>query len=233
MARMLIIGGIGTVSAWEKEFFEKKGFDIVAANCGKDGLAAAQQDTADIILIHSPLPDIDSIGLCYQIRAAKMVPIFLVSEEGCDEEQIKALEAGADDYIMAPVSPAVMMARVAASLSMRNRLLREQRNSSSADADICAGDLTIFIRRRQAYRGQTEIPLTVKEFDLLVFLAGHPNQVFSKQELFKSVWHLDARGDLATVTVHINRLREKLNQVSPAFTAIETVWGNGYRFQIE
>ena len=123
-----------------------------------------------------------------------------------------------------------MAARIEACLSMRRRLLEEQRTVGE-DADICVGDLTIFIRRRQAFRGRTEIPLTVKEFDLLVFLAGHPNQVFSKQELFQQVWHLDASGDLATVTVHINRLRDKLNQVSPAFTAIETVWGNGYRFQ--
>lgn len=230
MAHMLIIGGTGTASAWEKGFFEKKGFDVVAAASGKDGLVAAKQGGADVILIHSPLPDGDSIGLCCQIRAAQSVPVFLVAERGCDEEQIKALEAGADDYITAPVSPAVMAARIEACLSMRRRLL-EERRTVGEDADICVGDLTIFIRRRQAFRGRTEIPLTVKEFDLLAFLAGHPNQVFSKQELFKQVWHLDASGDLATVTVHINRLREKLNQVSPAFTAIETVWGNGYRFQ--
>ena len=177
------------------------------------------------------MPDGDSIGLCCQIRAAQNVPVFLVAERGCDEEQIKALEAGADDYITGvPVSPAVMAARIEACLSMRRRLLEEQRTVGK-DADICVGDLTILFAAARPSAAGRKIPLTVKEFDYWYFLAGHPNQVFSKQELFKQVWHLDASGDLATVTVHINRLRDKLNQVSPAFTAIETVWGNGYRFQ--
>lgn len=127
-----------------------------------------------------------------------------------------------------------MMARLKAHLEIHQRLLGVRlQDADDNKPDIQVGDLRIFIKRHQVFRGKTEINLTGKEFNLLLFLAHHPNQVFSKKYLFEMIWHLDALGELATVTVHVNRLRDKLNEVEPEFTAIETVWGNGYRFRVE
>lgn len=127
-----------------------------------------------------------------------------------------------------------MMARLKAHLEIHQRLLGVRlQDADDNKPDIQVGDLRIFIKRHQVFRGKTEINLTGKEFNLLLFLARHPNQVFSKKYLFEMIWHLDALGELATVTVHVNRLRDKLNEVEPEFTAIETVWGNGYRFRVE
>jgi len=126
------------------------------------------------------------------------------------------------------------VARVKAHMAMHEQLLAGAHlTKDEAVPDIQSGDMRIYIRRRQVFRGKTEIPLTGKEFNLLLYLAQHPNQVLSKKELFEKIWHLDALGEMATVTVHVNRLRDKMNLVEPEFTAIETVWGNGYRFRLE
>ena len=229
MARILTIEDDSMIAASEKNFLEQRGHIVCIAPNGADGLGRFHKGGIDAVLLNVVLPDMDGFSVCREIRAVSAVPILFVTCCGCDIDQMKGLHVGADDYIVKPVNLPVMAARLETHLAMYRRLTSAEKVDDRPD--IQAGDLKIYIKRRQVFRQAREIPLTIKEFDLLCFLAGHPSQVFSKEYLFEKIWRLDACGDLATVTVHINRLREKLNAVKPAFTSIETVWGSGYRFR--
>lgn len=231
MAHILTIEDDRAIAVLEKDFLEKRGHTVSVASTGSDGLRQFKGGIVDAVLIDVTLPDMEGFVICRRIRNVSNVPIIFVTARGSEADQIRGLEMGADDYIVKPVNLLVMAVRIEAHVAMHQRLMGTMMSGTSELPDISAGDLQIFVRRHQVFRNKTEIALTVKEFDLLFFLASHPNQVFPKGYLFEKIWHLDACGELATVTVHINRLRDKLNQVAPPFTAIETVWGNGYRFR--
>lgn len=234
MAHILVIEDDSMLAALEKDFLEANGFAVMVAATGKEGLKLFDGGCVDAVLLDVHLPDTDGYLLCQKLRNASNVPILFTTARGSDEAVIKGFSVGADDYIIKPFNPSIMLARLKAHLEMHQRLLGvQQQEVDESKPDIQTGDLRIFIKRHQVFRGQKEIILTIKEFNLLAFLARHPNQVFSKKYLFEMIWHLDAFGELATVTVHVNRLRDKLNRVKPPFTAIETVWGNGYRFRAE
>lgn len=233
MAHILAIEDDSMLAALEKDFLEANGFTVTVAATGKEGLKVFDGGCVDAVLLDIHLPDTDGYLLCQKIRNTSDVPILFITSRGSDEAVIKGFAMGADDYIVKPFNPSVMLARLKAHLEMHQRLLGVQLQEMDESPDIQTGDLRIFIKRHQVFRGKKEIILTIKEFNLLVFLVRHPNQVFSKKYLFEMIWHLDAFGELATVTVHVNRLRDKLNRVKPPFTAIETVWGNGYRFRAE
>ena len=234
MSRILVIEDDELIAALERDFLQNNGFEVTVAREGRPGLRALEQMAIDAVVLDVHLPDVSGFSLCRAIREKYDIPIIFVTASGSDEDQIKGLGLGADDYIVKPFNPSVMVARVKAHMAMHEHLLAGAHlTKDEAVPDIQSGDMRIYIRRRQVFRGQTEIPLTGKEFNLLLYLAQHPNQVLSKKELFEKIWHLDALGEMATVTVHVNRLRDKMNLVEPEFTAIETVWGNGYRFRLE
>ncbi|MGE1061654.1 response regulator transcription factor [Megasphaera paucivorans] len=232
MAHILVVEDDELIAALERDFLEANGFVVTIASNGLGGLEAIEKGDIDAVLMDVMLPGEDGFTVCRKIRDKSDVPILFVTAKREDVDKIKGLSLGADDYIVKPFSPTEMVARLKAHLEVHNRLLGKRQQVSDVNTpDVHIGDLRIFISRHQVFRGKIEIPLTGKEFNLLLFLAQHPNQVFSKKYLFEMIWHLDALGELATVTVHVNRLRDKLNEVKPEFTAIETVWGNGYRFR--
>lgn len=232
MAHILIMEDDSMIAALERDFLEAHGFTVTVAKNGKEGIKIFDGGTIDAVLLDIGLPDISGFIICQRLRETSNVPIILVTAHGEIEDVIKGMRLGADDYIVKPFNPSEMTARVKAHIDMHQRLLgMHPQEIDTNKPDIEIGDLRIFIKRHQVFRGSQEISLTGKEFNLLVFLALHPNQVFSKKYLFEMIWHLDALGEMATVTVHVNRLRDKLNEVKPEFTAIETVWGNGYRFR--
>lgn len=233
MAHVLVIEEDSMLAALEKDFLESNGFTVSIAATGKEGIRTFDKESIDAVLLDANLSDTDGYLLCQKLRNISNIPILFITAQNSDEAVIKGFSAGADDYIVKPFNPSVMLARLKAHLEMHQRLLGERQEADESEPDIQKGDLRIFVKRHQVFRGKKEIMLTIKEFNLLAFLARHPNQVFSKKYLFEMIWHLDAFGELATVTVHVNRLRDKLNRVKPPFTAIETVWGNGYRFRAE
>lgn len=233
MAHVLVIEENSMLAALEKDFLESNGFTVSIAATGKEGIRTFDKESIDAVLLDVNLSDTDGYLLCQKLRNISNIPILFITAQNSDEAVIKGFSAGADDYIVKPFNPSVMLARLKAHLEMHQRLLGERQEADESEPDIQKGDLRIFVKRHQVFRGKKEIMLTIKEFNLLAFLARHPNQVFSKKYLFEMIWHLDAFGELATVTVHVNRLRDKLNRVKPPFTAIETVWGNGYRFRAE
>ena len=233
MAHILVVEDDELIAALERDFLEANGFTVTIAGDGPSGLKAMEKQSIDAVLMDVMLPGEDGFHICRKIRDKSDVPILFVTAKKEDVDKIKGLSLGADDYIVKPFSPTGMVARLKAHLEVHNRLLGKRQQSADVNTpDVHVGDLRIFISRHQVFRGKSEISLTGKEFNLLLFLAQHPNQVFSKKYLFEMIWHLDALGELATVTVHVNRLRDKLNEVEPEFTAIETVWGNGYRFRV-
>ena len=234
MARVLIIDQDRMIAAIERDFLETNGFDVAVAMTGKEGMKLFDGGDIEAVILDVTLSDTDGFLLCRKLRAISNVPILFVTARDAVEDKIKGLSLGADDYIVKPFNPSEMIARLKAHLDIHESLLGSQRTETdNSKPDIQIGDLRIFGKRHQVFRGSQEIALTGKEFNLLLFLARHPNQVFSKKYLFEMIWHLDALGESATVTVHVNRLRDKLNEVEPPFTAIETVWGNGYRFRVE
>ena len=233
MAHVLVIEDDSMLAVLEKDFLESNGFTVSIATTGKEGVKAFDKKSIDAVLLDVNLPDTDGYMLCQKLRTISHIPILFTTSKNSDEEVIRGFAAGADDYIVKPFNPSVMLARLRAHLELHQRLLGERQEADDSEPDIQTGDLRIFVKRHQVFRGKKEIMLTIKEFNLLAFLARHPNQVFSKKYLFEMIWHLDAFGELATLTVHVNRLRDKLNRVKPPFTAIETVWGNGYRFRAE
>lgn len=233
MARVLVIEKDELIAAMERDFLEDGGFEVTVTKDENGAASAVARGNIDAILIEHDFPAEKGLALIQQVREKTNIPILAVSSLQDDEAVLQALAAGIDDYIVKPFNPTLLVARLKAHLAIHDRLLGKRLEIADGHApDIECGDLRIYVRRRQVYRGEQEILLTGKEFNLLVFLARHPNQVFSKKYLFETIWHLDAYGEMATVTVHVNRLRDKLNEVEPEFTAIETVWGNGYRFRL-
>ncbi|WP_302348412.1 response regulator transcription factor [uncultured Megasphaera sp.] len=234
MAHVLIIEDDSMIAAIERDFLEANGFEVSVAMTGKEGMKIFDGGAIEAVLLDVGLPDTDGFLLCRKLRDISNVPILFITARGSDDDKIKGLGLGADDYIVKPFNPSEMMARLKAHLEIHQRLLGVRlQDVDDNKPDIQVGDLRIFIKRHQVFRGKREINLTGKEFNLLLFLARHPNHIISKKYLFEMIWRLDALGELATVTVHVNRLRDKLNEVEPEFTAIETVWGNGYRFRVE
>lgn len=232
MTHVLTIEDDNMIAALERDFLEAQGFEVSIAATGKEGLDMIDGGNVDAVLVDIGLPDMDGFTVCKRIRSISNIPILFITAKSGEDDIIKGLSLGADDYIVKPFNPSEMAARLKAHLAIHQRLLGQNvKDSDDVQPNIESGDLRIFIKRHQVFRGNKEIPLTGKEFNLLVFLASHPNQVFSKRYLFETIWHLDACGEMATVTVHVNRLRDKLNEVEPPFSAIETVWGNGYRFR--
>jgi len=228
--RILIIEDDQAIAELERDYLEIDGFITEIATDGDMGLKLACSKEFDLILLDLMLPNKNGFELCREIRKHREIPILMVTAKSESIDKIRGLGLGADDYIVKPFDPAELVARVKAHLSRYDRLTSVDKPTSQQE--IIVGKLRILPQAWRVYVGDKEIKLTSKEFELLLFLATNPNIVFTKDNLFNSIWGQDAMGDVATVIVHINRLREKIEEDSSNPCYIETVWGAGYRFKI-
>ena len=204
-------------------------YKYLAAENGASAILEASSHNPDIVLLDLGLPDMEGVEVIKKIRTWSNMPIIVISARSEDMDKIEALDAGADDYITKPFSPSELVARVKAHLNRYQRLVN---NQMEANDIIEIRGLKIDKTARRVYLNGEEKVFTTKEFDLLTFLAGHPNRVFTKEELFNKIWDMESLGDIATVTVHIKKIREKIevNTAKPQY--IETIWGVGYRFKV-
>ena len=230
MSKVLIIEDEQSIAALEKDYLELYDFEVSIENDGQKGLDRALLENYDIVIVDLMLPTVDGFEICKRIREVKDIPILVVSAKKEDIDKIRGLELGADDYITKPFSPSELVARVKAHLSRYERLRGNGGMQENEFIEI-RGIKIDKTARRVFVNGEEKI-LTTKEFDLLTFLASNPNRVFTKEELFKEIWNMDSIGDIATVTVQIKKIREKieLNTAKPQY--IETIWGVGYRFKV-
>ena len=229
MKRILIIEDDAVIAEVEKDYLEASGYVVDVAFSGDTGLKKALQEEYDLLILDLMLPEIDGFAICKQVREAKNIPILLVSAKKEDVDKIRGLGLGADDHISKPFSLGELVARVKAHLARYDRLVSDSQPRMPKD-EIRIRGIQIDKLARKVHINGEEVMFTSKEYDLLLFLATHPNWVFSKTELFEKIWGLDSLGDIATVTVHISKLREKIEKDPSKPQYIETVWGVGYRF---
>ena len=227
MKSILIIEDDTAISELERDYLEANDFAAEIIPDGQKGLERALASDFDLILLDLMLPGIDGFAVCRAIRKEKDTPILMVSARQEEIDKIRGLGLGADDYIVKPFSPNELTARVKAHIARYERLTQKTVQKSDS---IFTGGLEIRPKARRVFTDGKEVSLTRREFDLLLFFAEHPGIAFSKDKLFDCIWGMDALGDTATVMVHINRIREKIepNPAEPIY--IETVWGIGYRF---
>ena len=226
--RILIVEDELSIAELERDYLEINDFDVVIETNGREGLETALKETFDLYILDVMLPDVDGFEICRSIREVKNTPVIMVTARKDDIDKIRGLGLGADDYVTKPFSPSELIARVKAHLARYDRLV-----SSQPENDIIEiRGLKIDMTARRVFINGEEKQFTTKEFDLLTFLAANPNHVYSKEELFREIWNMDSIGDIATVTVHIKKIREKIefNTSKPQY--IETIWGVGYRFKV-
>ena len=224
MKRILIIEDEESIAELEKDYLELSGFEVEIENDGAEGLKKALGEEFDLFILDLMLPGVDGFEICRKVREVKNTPIIMVSAKKEDIDKIRGLGLGADDYITKPFSPSEMVARVKAHLARYERLI----GSSMPDNEIIEiRGLKIDKTARRVWVNGEEKNFTTKEFDLLTFLAQNPNHVYTKEELFNKIWDMESIGDIATVTVHIKKIREKIefNTAKPQY--IETIWGVG------
>ncbi|MBO6007509.1 MAG: response regulator transcription factor [Lachnospiraceae bacterium] len=231
MAKILIIEDEKEIADLEKDYLEMNDFEVECFDRGDTGLEAAEKNDYDLIVLDLMLPGLDGFDVCRKVRAAKDIPIIMVSAKKDDIDKIRGLGLGADDYLTKPFSPGELVARVKAHLAQYERLVGAGSKKNDNDIIEIHGIKIDKSARRVFVEGEEKV-FTTKEFDLLAYLAENPNKVYTKDDLFRTIWGMESVGDIATVTVHIKKIREKLGDVSGDSKYIETIWGVGYRFKI-
>jgi len=228
MSRILIIEDEEAIADLEKDYLELSGFEVEIEHGGEMGLHRSINEDFDLIILDLMLPEVDGFEICRKVREVKNIPVIMVSAKKEDIDKIRGLGLGADDYITKPFSPSELVARVKAHLDRYHRLV----GSRPQNDIIEIRGIRIDKSARRVWVNGEEKTFTGKEFDLLTFLAENPNRVFRKDELFREIWDMESVGDIATVTVHIKKIREKIefNTANPQY--IETIWGVGYRFKM-
>lgn len=229
MSRILIVEDEEAIADLEKDYLELSGFKVEVANDGQSGLSRALKENYDLFILDLMLPGVDGFDICRQIREEKNTPIIMVSAKKDDIDKIRGLGLGADDYMTKPFSPSELVARVKAHLARYDRLTGSVAEKNKI---IEIRGLKIDTTARRVWINGEEKTFTTKEFDLLTFLASHPNHVYTKEELFREIWDMESIGDIATVTVHIKKIREKVEMDTSNPQYIETIWGVGYRFKV-
>ena len=229
MSKILIIEDEEVIAELEKDYLELSGFEVEIRNNGKDGLEAAMSADFSLVILDLMLPEMDGFEVCKRIREERNIPIIMVSAKKEDIDKIRGLGLGADDYMTKPFSPSELVARVKAHLNRYDRLVGSTQKKNDL---IEIRGLQIDKTARRVWVDKEEKAFTTKEFDLLAFLAENPNRVFTKEEIFREIWDMDSIGDIATVTVHIKKIREKIEYDSANPQYIETIWGVGYRFKV-
>ena len=229
MSKILIVEDEIAIAELEKDYLELSGFEVEVETQGDAGLLRALKDEFDLIILDLMLPGVDGFEICRKIRETKNTPIIIVSAKKDDIDKIRGLGMGADDYMTKPFSPSEMVARVKAHLARYERLV----NSGMPSNDVIEiRGIKIDKTARRVWVNGEETNFTSKEFDLLTFLAQNPNHVYTKEELFQEIWDMESIGDIATVTVHIKKIREKIEYDTSKPQYIETIWGVGYRFKV-
>ena len=229
MSKILIVEDEEAIADLEKDYLELSGFEVEVANDGETGLKKALENDYDLFILDMMLPGVDGFEICRQVRDEKNTPIIMVSAKKDDIDKIRGLGLGADDYITKPFSPSELVARVKAHMARYDRLVGSAVEENKV---IDIRGLKIDTTARRVWVNGEEKPFTTKEFDLLTFLASHPNHVYTKDELFSEIWDMESIGDIATVTVHIKKIREKIEFDTSKPQYIETIWGVGYRFKV-
>ncbi|RHP81130.1 response regulator transcription factor [Roseburia sp. AM59-24XD] len=229
MARILIIEDETAIAELEKDYLELSDFEVVLESDGSGGAARALDEDFDLIILDLMLPGMNGFDICKLIRETKNTPIIMVSAKSEDIDKIRGLGLGADDYMTKPFSPGELVARVKAHIERYQRLTASGIPTNDV---IEIRGLKIDKTARRVYVNGEEKAFTTKEFDLLTFLAENPNHVFTKEEIFREIWEMESIGDIATVTVHIKKIREKIEDSSSKPQYIETIWGVGYRFKM-
>lgn len=229
MSRILIVEDESAIAELEKDYLELSGFEVEVASDGQAGLDKAISEDFDLMILDLMLPEIDGFEICRQVRSKKNMPIIMVSAKKDDIDKIRGLGLGADDYMTKPFSPSELVARVKAHLARYERLVG---SAVEENKIIEIRGLKIDTTARRVWVNGEEKSFTTKEFDLLTFLASHPNHVYTKDELFSEIWDMESIGDIATVTVHIKKIREKVEFDTSKPQYIETIWGVGYRFKV-
>ncbi|SDS66804.1 DNA-binding response regulator, OmpR family, contains REC and winged-helix (wHTH) domain [Paenibacillaceae bacterium GAS479] len=230
MKRILIIEDDPFIAELEKDYFMLHDYEVELSSDGHEGLAKALEGRYDLLIVDLQLPGMDGFEICRIIREKLDVPILIVSAKKEEIDKIRGFGLGVDDFITKPFSPNELVARAKAHLARYERFTGG--NTVKKPDSIQIRELTIDKSSRRVFVHGNEVSLTTKEFEVLAFLATHPDRVFNKVELFERIWGMDSNGEIATVTVHISRIREKIeaDPSNPQF--IETVWGAGYRFTI-
>ncbi len=229
MSRILIIEDETSIAELERDYLELSDFEVELEEDGSKGLKRALDEDFDLMILDLMLPGMDGFEICKKFREVKNTPIMIVSAKKEDIDKIRGLGLGADDYMTKPFSPSEMVARVKAHLARYERLI----GSGSPENEVIEiRGLKIDRTARRVWINGEEKNFTTKEFDLLTLLAQNPNHVYTKEELFSKIWDMESVGDIATVTVHIKKIREKIefNTAKPQY--IETIWGVGYRFKV-
>ena len=229
MSKILIVEDEEAIADLEKDYLELSGFEVEVANEGTLGLEKALSGEYDLFILVLMLPGVDGFEICRKIRDEKNTPIIMVSAKKDDIDKIRGLGLGADDYMTKPFSPSELVARVKAHLARYDRLIG---SAAEKNKIIEIRGLKIDTTARRVWVNGEEKTFTTKEFDLLAFLAAHPNHVYTKDDLFREIWDMESVGDIATVTVHIKKIREKIELDTSNPQYIETIWGVGYRFKV-
>lgn len=229
MSRILIVEDEISIAELEKDYLELSDYEVDIASDGETGESMALKGDYVLCILDVMLPGKDGFEICKAIRKEKNIPIIMVSAKRDDIDKIRGLGLGADDYITKPFSPSELVARVKAHLARYDRLVA----STVPQNDVLEiRGLKIDKTARRVFVNNEEKVFTTKEFNLLLFLASNPNKVFSKDELFRNIWDMESIGDIATVTVHIKKIREKIEYDTSKPQYIETIWGVGYRFKV-
>lgn len=230
MKKILIVEDDELISDLERDYLEANEYEVEVASDGIEGMRLCREKEYDLILLDVMLPGLSGFDICREIRKEKQVAVIMVTAKKTDVDKIRGLGLGADDYIVKPFSPGELVARVKAHIQIHERLLAQA--VPHQEECIKIRNLKILPPSHRVFVKEKEISMTNKEYEMLLFFATNPNIVFSKDTLFDRVWGMDAIGDTATVTVHVNRIRDKIEEDPSQPMYIETVWGAGYRFNI-
>ncbi|MCL2010432.1 MAG: response regulator transcription factor [Synergistaceae bacterium] len=233
--KILIVEDDVSIAEIERDFLEINGFEAVVAANGLEGLREAAGGAYDLILLDVMLPGLNGYEIAKRLRGEPHnlnIPILMVTAKTEDADKIRGLGLGADDYISKPFSPTELVARVKANIAQYERLFAAATAGQGKGDEVVAGDVRINVKERLVYVNGKETDLKNKEYELLLFLVTNPGIIFGKETLYESIWGMDALGDSATVAVHINRLREKIEREPSEPDHIQTVRGVGYRFRI-
>lgn len=229
MSKILIVEDEEAIADLEKDYLELSDFEVEIEHTGDKGLEKALNGEFDLVILDLMLPGMDGFEVCKKIREEKNIPILMVSAKKDDIDKIRGLGLGADDYMTKPFSPSELVARVKAHMARYDRLVGSMQKTNDI---VEIRGIRVDKTARRVYVDGEEKTFTTKEFDLLTFLAENPNHVFTKEELFREIWDMDSIGDIATVTVHIKKIREKIEFDTAKPQYIETIWGVGYRFKV-
>lgn len=230
---ILIVEDDEDISMIEEAYLQAAGFETILVSDGSKVSETLAAHKADLILLDLMLPGKSGYEVCREIREQIDIPILMVSARTEAVDKVKGFGLGADDYITKPFDPAELVARIHANLRQHDRVMKKYETEETKPKEICIGNIRILPESWKVFKGDKEIKFPNREFELLKFMAENPNIVFSKETLFEKIWGYDYVGDSATVMVHINRIREKIEEDSKNPKLLETVWGAGYRLNKE